>query len=62
MTRPRVVWTADRDGHAHAAITRRLRTPCGLRPTDPRFAWPETQPRCAVCLAVVEEVLPTKRR
>ena len=58
----RVTWTADRDGQALAAITRRLRTPCGLRPVDPRFGWPETRPRCAACLAGVEEVLPSKRR
>lgn len=62
MNRLRVVWTAPRDGEAHAAITGRLRTPCGLRPIDPRFAWPETGPRCAVCLAAVEEVAPAKRR
>ena len=62
MTQPRVTWTADHDGQAHAAITRRLRTPCGRRPIDPRFGWPETRPRCAACLAGVEEVLPAKRR
>ena len=62
MTRSRIVWTADRDGQAHAAITGRLRTPCGLRPIEPRFGWPETMPRCPVCLARVEEVLPAKRR
>jgi hypothetical protein len=62
VTRPRVTWTADRDGQAHAAITGRLRTPCGLRPIDPRFGWPEMRPRCAACLAAVEEVLPAKRR
>ena len=62
MTRLRVVWTADRDGQAHAALTRRLRTPCGQRPIEPRFGWPETMPRCPVCLTGVEEVMPTKRR
>ena len=62
MTRLRVAWTADRDGQAHAAITARLRTPCGLRPIEPRFGWPETTPRCSACLAAVEEVLPAKRR
>ena len=59
---PRITWTADRDGQAHAVITYRVRTPCGLQPVQPPFAWPETQPRCAVCLAAVEEVLPAKRR
>jgi hypothetical protein len=62
VTRPRVTWTAAHDGQAHAAITRRLRTPCGRQPIDPRFGWPETRPRCAVCLAAVEEVMPAKRR
>lgn len=62
MTRVRVIWTADRDGQAHAAITGRLRTPCGRRPIDPRFGWPETQPRCAACRAAVEEVMPSKYR
>ncbi len=62
MTRPRVTWTAARDGQAHARIAGRLRTPCGLRPVEPRFAWPETRLRCAVCLAAVEEVVPTKHR
>ena len=62
MTGLRVTWTADRNGQAHAAITRHLRTPCGVRPIDPRFAWPETRPRCAACLAGVEEVVPSKRR
>ncbi len=62
MTRLRATSTADRDGQAHAAVTRRLRTPCGLRPIEPRFGWPETTPRCPVCLAGVEEVMPTKRR
>lgn len=62
MTRPRVTWTADRDGQAHASITGRLRTPCGRWPIHPRFGWPETTLRCAVCLAGVEEVLPAKRR
>ena len=61
MTRLRVAWTADRDGQAHAVITYRVRTPCGLQPVPPRFAWPETQPRCAVCLAVVKEVTRVKR-
>lgn len=54
MTRHRVTWTAARDGEAHAAIAGRLRTPCGRQPIEPRFAWPETQPRCAACLAGVE--------
>ena len=45
-----------------AAMSRYLRTPCGLRPMEPRFGWPETRRRCAVCLAAVEEVLPAKRR
>jgi len=62
VTRHRVTWTAARNGQAHARIADRLRTPCGLRPVEPRFAWPETMPRCAVCLAGVEEVLPAKRR
>jgi hypothetical protein len=62
VRRARITWTADGDGQAHAAISRRLRTPCGRRPLDPRFGWPETQPRCAVCLAGVEEVLSAKRR
>jgi len=56
MTRTRISWTAARDGHAHARIAGRPRALCGLRPVEPRFAWPETQPRCAVCLAVAEEV------
>jgi hypothetical protein len=60
--RRRVTWSADRDGQAHAAISRRVGTPCGRRPVEPRFAWPETQPRCAVCLAAVEEVVSAKRR
>ena len=58
----RVTWTADRDGQAHASITGRLRTPCGRRSIDPRFAWPEAEPRCAVCRAAVEEVVPPKHR
>jgi hypothetical protein len=49
-------------GLAVAAFTRRVRTPCDRRPIDPRFGWPETQPRCPACLAGVEEVLPAKRR
>lgn len=56
MTRPRVTWTAGPDGQAHAAIAGRPRTLCGLRPVEPRFAWPETRPRCAVCLRAAEEV------
>lgn len=59
---PRVIWLAARDGQAHAAINRCLRTPCDRRPIDPRFAWPETQPRCTTCLAGVEKVLPAKQR
>lgn len=62
MTGFRVTWTADRDGQAHAAITRRLRTPCGRRPIELRFGWPETQARCPACLAAVEEVVTAKRR
>jgi len=62
VTRYRVTWTADSDGQAHATITRRLRTPCGRRPVEPRFGWPETMPRCAVCRAAVEEVAPAKRQ
>ncbi len=58
----RLTWTADRDGQAHAAMTGRLRNSCGRRPIEPRFGWPETQPRCPVCLAAVEEVLPARRR
>jgi hypothetical protein len=56
MTRHRITWTAARDGEAHAAITGRLRTPCGRQPVEPRFAWPETQPRCEVCRAAAKEV------
>ena len=59
---PRVTWTADRDGQAHAAITRRLRTPCGRRPIDPASAGPRRGRAAPVCLAGVEEVLPAKRR
>lgn len=62
MTRHRITWTAGRDDEAHARIASRPRTLCGLRPLEPRFAWPETQPRCAACLAAVEEVVPAKRR
>ena len=62
MSGKRITWTAAGDGEAHAAITGRVRTPCGVRPVEPRFAWPETQPRCPVCLAGVEEVAPAKRR
>ncbi len=49
-TRHRVTWTADRDGQAHAAIGGRPRTPCGRVPLEPRYGWPETQPRCPECL------------
>ncbi len=59
--RPRIVWTADNDGQAHAAIGRRIQTPCGLRPLEPRWGRPETQPRCPVCRAAAEEVRPAKR-
>lgn len=62
MTRPRITWTAARDGEAHAAITGRLRTPCGRPLVEPRFAWPETRPRCTTCLAGVEEVATAKHR
>jgi hypothetical protein len=62
VTRPRVTWTAGPDGQAHAAFTRHLRTPCGRRPIEPRFGWPETQARCPVCLAAWEEVVTAKRR
>jgi hypothetical protein len=58
--RHRITWTAGRDGQAHAAIAGRPRTPCGLHPVAPPFAWPETRPRCAVCLAA-EEVMRAKR-
>ncbi len=56
MSRPRITWTAARDGEAHARIAGRPRTLCGIRPVEPRFAWPETRPRCAVCLRTAEEV------
>lgn len=56
MSGSRITWTAARDGRAHARIASRPRTLCGLRPVEPRFAWPETQPRCAVCLAIAKEV------
>lgn len=56
MTRHRIAWTADADGQAHARIAGRPRTLCGLQPVEPRFAWPETQPRCGVCLAAAKEV------
>jgi hypothetical protein len=62
MTRPRITWTASRDGEAHAAITGRLRTLCGRPPVEPRFAWPETRPRCGLCLAAAEEVATAMHR
>ncbi len=55
MTR-RVAWTADRDGQAHARVAGRPRTLCGIPPVEPRFAWPETRPRCDACLAASKEV------
>ncbi len=56
MTQPRITWTAARDAEAHARIAGRPRTLCGIRPVEPRFAWPETQPRCEVCLSAAKEV------
>lgn len=54
--RHRVTWTAARDGEAHARIAGRPRTLCGIRPVEPRFAWPEARPRCVVCVRRAEEV------
>ena len=59
--RHRVTWTAARDGEAHARIAGRPRTLCGIPPVDPRFAWPETRPRCEVCVRTAEEVAPVIR-
>lgn len=62
MTRLRITWTAARDAEAHARLAGRPRTLCGIHAVEPRFAWPETRSRCAVCMRTAEEVLPAKRR
>lgn len=54
-----LVWTAGKDGTAHAARPGHVRTLCDLRPQDPRWGWPE-RTRCADCLAV--ELWPVVRR
>ena len=61
MTRLRIVWTNTGDGPAHATVVGHLRTLCGQQSVAPRFGFPQG-PRCAVCRAGVEEVLPTKKR
>lgn len=57
----RLVWIAGRDRIAHASRPGHALTLCGVRPHDPRWAWPESS-RCAPC-SVLEAspsvVLPT---
>lgn len=45
-------WIAARDGIAHAVRGRDPRVVCGIRATDPRFAWPERF-ACPVCVRMV---------
>lgn len=52
MGKPRIRWTAARDGIAHAhRAGRQPRTLCGMAAVDERDAWPEAR-RCEACVAV----------
>jgi len=50
----RFAWLAGRDRVAHASLRGQIRTFCGERVVDERFAWPE-QRRCRGCLLLVAE-------
>jgi hypothetical protein len=60
MTRYRgIAWLASRAdgiGHAQPDRGRPIRTVCGERAIDPRFAWPERR-RCVACVQLVAEKL-----
>lgn len=49
-------WIAGRDRVAHLVSAGFVRSACGTRSTDPRWAWPPTA-RCRDCLATLEPVV-----
>lgn len=50
-------WIADKSGLAHATLDRgrRLRTLCGIKALDERYAWPAVV-KCASCQERVDGV------
>ena len=54
-TKPRrLTWRAGDDRIAHAIAPNALRTLCGERPVEERFAWPELR-RCIGCASIAKE-------
>jgi hypothetical protein len=50
----RFTWLAGRDRVAHASVRGQIRTLCGERVVDERFAWPKIR-NCMGCTSLVAE-------